>query len=201
MYQDEFAVSEVTESTTNVIAESIYAQCNADGNEYLLLDARVDYHMDNKVISIADQQITVQGKPAPHKTTASWQIHCQWKGGSTSWKTLSELKESHPVLTAEFAVVQGTDHEPAFNWCIKNVLKKRDRKIASIRKQQARYLNRSHKFDKELPKTVKQVHALDAKNGNSLWADAISKEMESSRVAYKVLPDGKSVPSKWMEIT
>ena len=38
MYQVEFAESQVTEFTTNVIAESMYAQCNADVNEYLLLD-------------------------------------------------------------------------------------------------------------------------------------------------------------------
>ena len=35
---------------------------------------------------------------------------------------------------AEFAAVQGIDHEPAFNWWVKYVLKKRDRIIASIRK-------------------------------------------------------------------
>ena len=53
---------------------------------------------------------------------------------------------------------------------------------------------KSHKFGIELPKTVEQALALDAKNGNTLWADAISKEMENVRVAFKVLPDGKSVP-------
>ena len=74
------------------------------------------------------------------------------------------------------------------------MLKKRDRIIASIRRQQTRYLRRSHKFGIELPKTVEQALALDAKNGNTLWADAISKEMENVRVAFKVLPDGKSVP-------
>ena len=67
---------------------------------------------------------------------------------------LSELKESHPVQTAEFAVVQHIDHEPAFNWWAKHVLKKRDRIIASIRKRQTRYLKRSHKFGIELLKTV-----------------------------------------------
>ena len=41
--------------------------------------------------------------------------------------------KSHPVQTAEFAVAQGTEHEPAFNWWVKHVLKKRDRIIASIR--------------------------------------------------------------------
>ena len=60
--------------------------------------------------------------------------------------------------------------------------------------QQTRYLKRSHKFSIELPKTVDQAYALDAKNGNTLWADAISKKMENFRVAFDVLPDGKPMP-------
>ena len=43
MYGVEFTGGKVTELTTNIIAESMYAQCNSDGNEYLLLDALVDY--------------------------------------------------------------------------------------------------------------------------------------------------------------
>ena len=58
------------------------------------------------------------------------------------------------------------------------MLKKRDKIIASIRRHQTRYLRRSHKFGIALPKTVEQALALDAKNDNAFWADAISKEME-----------------------
>ena len=59
---------------------------------------------------------------------------------------------------------------------VKHVSKKRDRIITIIRKQQNRYLKKSDKFGIELPKTVEQVLAMDAKNDNILWADAISKE-------------------------
>ena len=54
MYQVEFAGGEVTELTVNIIAESTYALCDADGNKYLLLDMIVDYHKDNKVISLTE---------------------------------------------------------------------------------------------------------------------------------------------------
>ena len=67
---------------------------------------------------------------------------------------LSNLKESNPVPKAEFAVVQGVDHEPDF---IKHLLMKRDRIIASIKKLQSRCLNKSHMFGIELPKTVEQI--------------------------------------------
>ena len=73
------------------------------------------------------------------------------------------------------------------------MLKKRDRIIACVRKWQTRYLMRDHKFGIEYTKTVEEALTLDAKNCNILWADAISKEMENVRVAFKVLPDGKSV--------
>ena len=41
---------------------------------------------------------------------------------------------------------------------------------------------------------MEEAFALDTRNGNTLWADAISKEMESIKVAFKVLPDGKPMP-------
>ena len=90
IYQEEFAGGEVTKLTANVIAESMYAQCDLEGNEYLLLDALVDDYRDNKAISLLDQQITVWGIPVTCKATAGWQNCCQWKDGSTSWMKLSE---------------------------------------------------------------------------------------------------------------
>ena len=43
IYQVEFAGGKVTELTAIIIAESIYTQCNSNGDEYLLLDVLVDY--------------------------------------------------------------------------------------------------------------------------------------------------------------
>ena len=75
-------------------------------------------------------------------------------------------------------------HKPASNWWVKHVLKKRNRIVASIRKQQTIYLKKSHK---EVPKAF----ALDAKNDTTSWADAISKELENAKVEFELVPDGK----------
>ena len=141
IYQVIVVGGEVTVLTANIIAESMYTQCNSEGNEYLLLDALIDYQRENKAISLSDQEITVWDSSVNTKTSAGWQISCQWKDNSTSSEKLSELKESHPVQTAEFAVVQRIDHEQVFNWWDKHVLKKVII-IASIRKQQTRYLKK-----------------------------------------------------------
>ena len=50
-------------------------------------------------------------------------------------------------------------------------------------------IKKKHKFGIELPKTAEQDHALDVKNGNTSWPDAIYNEIENVRVAFKVLPD------------
>ena len=69
--------------------------------------------------------------------------------------------------TAEFAVTHGIDHEPAFNWWVLHVLKKREHIIALVKKRQTRNLKCTHKFGIELPKTVDEALALDKKNGNT----------------------------------
>jgi len=58
----------------------------------------------------------------------------------------------------------------------------------------------THKFGIEVPKTVNEALELDKKNSNTLWADAIAKEMKDVRVAIKILIDGQSVPIGYQKI-
>ncbi len=117
-----------------------------------------------------------------------------------SWEKLSDLKESHPLETAEYAVTMGINREPAFNWWVPHVLRKRDRIISAVAKRSARFLKRTHKFGIEIPRTVKEALELDRCNGNTLWADAIAKEMAEVRKAFDILPDGKSAPVGYQKI-
>ena len=94
---------------------------------------------------------------------------------------------------AEYAKIQCIDHEPDFNWWVPHVLKKRDSIIVSVKHSSARYLKRTHKWGLELPKTVDEEMAIDVKNRNTFWADAISKEMKNVRVAFKILKDGEQL--------
>ncbi|KAL7525384.1 hypothetical protein ACHAXR_000985, partial [Thalassiosira sp. AJA248-18] len=94
--------------------------------------------------------------------------------------------ESHPVETAEYAVAQGLELKPAFNWWVSYVLRKRARIISLLRQCEARYL-----------KTVKKTYELDPQNGNTFWADAISKEMKNVKVAFKMLDDDETVPQDY----
>ena len=94
-YTVQFEDGEVTELTANSIAESMYAQCDPDLNQYVLLDDIIDFRKTNPALSIV-----VKGRASLHRSTVGWQLCCQWKDRSTSWEKLSDLKESHPVETA-----------------------------------------------------------------------------------------------------
>jgi len=115
-----------------------------------------------------------------------WQLCVRWKDGSTSWEKLADLKECYPVEVSEWAVASELDDEPAFNWWVHHTLKKRDRIISLVKQRQTRYLEKTHKFGVELPKSVRHAYELDKKNGNTFWADAISKEMKNVRVAFRI---------------
>ena len=55
-HQHDFTVVKITDLTASIIAKSIYAQCDIDGNNGLLLDLLVDYHKNNKAVSLSEQQ-------------------------------------------------------------------------------------------------------------------------------------------------
>lgn len=44
-------------TTANIIAESMYAQCDPDGNQYLLLDDIIDHRHSDTAIKLADQTV------------------------------------------------------------------------------------------------------------------------------------------------
>ena len=190
-YQVEFPDGDVAVYSANVIAENMMAQCDPEGNQHLLMEAIIDHQTDDQAVKFADRFVTVNGRQHWRKTTAGWKLCVQWKDGSTSWERLADLKECYPVEVAEYAMTQGIEHEPAFAWWTPHVLKKRDRIIAAVNK---RYHKRTHKFGFELPKTVERAKEIDQANGNTLWQDAIAKEMANVRVAFKTLDEGQEPP-------
>jgi hypothetical protein len=194
-YTFTFDNGDETMVNVNLIAEAMYAQCDPNGNQYVLLDSIIDHRQLDAAIRQSDQKVVrPDGLTYLKRSTIVWEVCCQWKDGTTSWENLADLKESHPIETAEYAVIKGIGLEPVFNWWVPHVLKKRDQINSLVHKWTTRYLKRTHKFGIEVPKTVKEALALDRKNGSTLWLDAIAKEIREVCIAFNILPDGRSAP-------
>jgi hypothetical protein len=50
-----FDDGDVTELTANLIAESMYTQCDPDGNQYVLLDLIIDHRRLDTATKLSDQ--------------------------------------------------------------------------------------------------------------------------------------------------
>jgi hypothetical protein len=131
------------------------------------------------------------------KTTKGWHLCVEWKDSTTSWDRLAELKESHPVEVSDYAFSKNFLDAPDFVWWDPHVLKKRSRIIAAVIK---RYNKRTDKFGIEVPKSWHDCMRLDKENGNTLWQDAVRKEMKNVRIAFKIMNGDGSVPPTYQEI-
>ncbi len=60
-YVVEFEDSDETKLAANLIAESMYVQCDPNGNQYVLLDSIVDHRQLDSAIQLCDQ-LVVQNK-------------------------------------------------------------------------------------------------------------------------------------------
>ncbi len=200
-YDVEFNDGTIMELTANKIAKCMYAQCDPGGNQYVLLDCFVGFVKSSTAISLADQNIVVKGSPSKHCNTYGWKICCQWKDGSTTWESPKDLKESHPLEMAQYAVTQGIDHKPVFNWWVPQVLRLRKHIISLVKNWKMSYLKKNMKFGVEVPTLVDHALKINKRNGNTPWADAITKEMKDVRIAFKCLNPGKDVPLgyKWIK--
>jgi hypothetical protein len=133
----------VVDYAANVIVECMYAQCDAEGNQFLMLEAIEDHKCTDDVMRADELYVEINGKQHICKSTCGWLLSVRWKDGSSSWEMLADLKELYPVQCAEYAVVKRINKEPAFVWWVPYTLKKHDRIIAAVATQ---HHKRMHKY-------------------------------------------------------
>jgi hypothetical protein len=196
IYDIEFPDGQTKEYAANTIAENMLTQVDCDGYSTTLMQGIIDFKKDESTaISKADKWVvTARGQRRLRMSTAGWKLLIQWKDGSETWIPLKDMKESHPVETAEFARARGIDDEVAFAYWVPYTLRKRDVIISTIK---SRLKRTSHKYGIEVPTSIKHSAELDEANGNHLWKDSLSKEMHNVGIAFSVLDEGQDAPVGW----
>jgi hypothetical protein len=152
---------------------------------------------DGYAVERAVMYIKVGSNTQIRKTTKVWHLCVEWTDGTTSWERLANLKESNPVEVAEYSATKNLHDEPAFAWWEPHALKKRNIIIAAVTK---RYHKCTHNFGIQVPKTWGEAVKLDEENGNTLWQDAIRKEMNNVRIAFNILNGKDVIPPTYQEI-
>jgi hypothetical protein len=195
VYDVEFDDGQVKEYSANIIAENMLTQVDSDGFSRTMMEGIVDYKREDAAITKEDGfVVTRRGKKQPRKTTQGWKLLVRWADGAETWIPLKDMKESHPVETAEFAHARDIADEPAFAWWVPYTLRKRE---VILSKLKARIRKTNRKYGIEIPMDVESAFELDRRNGNTLWRDALAKEMTNVGIAFEVLMEGKPAPAGW----
>jgi hypothetical protein len=150
IYEVEFPDGQVKEYAANLIAENMLTQVDSDGYSITMMDGIVDYKRDNAVtIAESDMHmITLRGQKRMRKMTQGWELLIRWANQSDFWIALKDMKESHPVETAEFTRARDIADEPAFAWWVPYTLRKRDIILCKFKPRRPRT---PHKYGIEVP--------------------------------------------------
>ena len=105
------------------------------------------------------------------------------------------MKESIPIPLAEYAVKVGIDDEPAFVWWVSYTRKKPDQIVSAVNRRVAKH---THKYGIRIPTTIQDASRLNTENNNSLWRDAIRKEMKNASIAFEIL-ESNAQPQGYMK--
>ncbi|MGH7954399.1 MAG: hypothetical protein ACREOZ_00405 [Gloeomargaritales cyanobacterium] len=84
----------------NTLAQALYSQIDEYGNKYYIFDDIIGHK---------------RGKGGRGRTKG-WLLEVLWNDGTTTWETLSSMKESHMVYVARYAVANQLEKEPAFSF-------------------------------------------------------------------------------------
>ena len=192
VYKVEFLDGSMSEYSLNTIAENIYANADDEGNMHGIMSGIVDHKSDDNAVKASDgTYVSRSGIIKRRITTKGWKILVEWKDGSTSWVPMRDVKDSNPILLAEYARDSGIDNEPAFVWWVKHVLRKKERIIKAVKH---RLIKRNIKFGIQIPRTVQEALVFDKANGNDMWQSAIDKELKNVKVAFELLMEGEEPP-------
>ena len=198
-YEVDFGDGNYYEYTANVILENLYSQVDDYGRSHSMFSGILDHEKDSSAIPIENSWYISDGGKLKKRviTTKGWKFLVEWRDGTKTWIPLKDLKESNPLELAEYAKSRKIDKEPALAWWSNYVLKKRNRIIKQV---SHRLPKKSMKFGIVVPGSVNEALALDKKNGDTFWRDALDKELKNVLIAFKLLQDGENIPVGSKEI-
>ena len=120
--------------------------------------------------------LSSEGKKQP-KDGSCW-VNGRTAASTNDWVALKDMKYSYPVRVAEYVISNRIAEEPVFAWLVQDTVKRRDRIIAKVA---SKYWQKTHRYGIRVPKTVQEAIVIDKENGNTVWWDAICKEMTNMR--------------------
>ena len=101
-----------------------------------------------------------------------WSMLIKWTDDHQQWVDLKLWKQSNQLQVANYATASGLAEEQGFAWWVPYTLKKRDVIFLAVKARRT-----THQYVIEVPCSLKEALALNARNGDKYWSDAVAEEM------------------------
>ena len=199
VYNIKFPDGHFEQYSANVLTEALNSSLDDKGYDTSFIKELCGYRKDYGVALPTHKAFYTShnGRQVPVVTTKGWTIKVRWMDDSTTWIPLRLLKNSEPLLLAEYAKTMEIHNEPAFRWWVPHVLRRRSRLVSKVK---SLYHKNNMRFGIIVPTSIKEALRLDAINGSTHWRDAISKEMRNVKVAFNFLEKGARPPPGYKRI-
>ena len=113
----EFSDGQTKIPTANIVAENLSAEVDAEGDRFLFMEEIEDHQKTSDAIPRSQGTFeTPRGIERKKRTAQGREFLVRWKGGTSDWVALKELKESCPIQVADHATLNHLQEEPAFVW-------------------------------------------------------------------------------------
>jgi transposase InsO family protein len=123
-----------------------------------------------------------------------------WETGEVTWEPYGVIKQHAPLQVALFAERENLLNYDAWKWA-KTYVRKHKRTIRILRAHYVKVQGRTYRFQFgiRIPVSISEALRLDSQNGNTLWRDAIDKEIDKI-IDYEVFKPVDVAPEGYQRI-
>ena len=124
-----------------------------------------------------------------------------WPNGEKSWTRVDALRVDDPYILVAYATKNNLTEHDDWKW-VKQYKDTHEKFINITKSYKTSQSGPRLKFGIEVPMGVKQALMLDSINGNSLWRDAIDKELKqiNDYRTFRRLDIGEPIPDDYKRI-
>ena len=196
----EMAVHNTSQKTKNKQMEVI-AHDNALHNEYCadsLEYAELDFESTWDILVIEGHR---QVGPKLNRRT---EVKCRWKdpNNSSTWVDFNAAILQNPIPIVKYAKAKHIQSQKPFRAVINYCIGDCPSHLARAFRAKVRPDGPKFKFGVEVPLNMKDAIRLDIANGNTLWQDAIKKEIKQLNLyeTFRAMPVGENAPEGYKKI-
>lgn len=133
-----------------------------------------------------------------------WEVLVQWDGigYEPTWEPLKNIRAADPITLSEYAREKKLLQTKGWKWAKKYRINSKKMIRLARRIFQAKRTDVKYQFGVRVPRTVEEAYRLDKENGNTLWRDAIRKEIQQllDYQTFRILMLGERAPDDHQKV-